>query len=195
MTDWQGGIRVNVFVSDGYLPEKMRGQKTEGYIHLADWYATFCAIAGVDPTDDRAAKAKLPPIDSMNMWPLISGGTTESPQKDVPASYYTLISSDYKIITGRVNQAGWTDLQYPNMTNPAKTVLDCGDAGCLFNIVQDPEECVNLAQKEPVTLKMMQQKLAKYQATYFNPNRGNAGPGACTTALNTYRGFWGPFLP
>ena len=30
MTDWQGGIRVNAFVSGGYLPEKMRGQKSEG---------------------------------------------------------------------------------------------------------------------------------------------------------------------
>ena len=72
-SDWQGGIRVNAFVSGGYLPEKMRGQKTDGYIHLTDWYATFCYLAGVDPTDEEAAKAKLPPIDSMNMWPLISG--------------------------------------------------------------------------------------------------------------------------
>jgi len=50
-SDWQGGIRVNAFVTGGYLPENMRGQKTEGYIHIADWYATFCALAGVDPTD------------------------------------------------------------------------------------------------------------------------------------------------
>ena len=66
-SDWQGGIRVNAFVTGGYLPENMRGQKTEGYIHIADWYATFCALASVDPTDKRAEKAKLPPIDSMNM--------------------------------------------------------------------------------------------------------------------------------
>ena len=36
LTDWQGGVRVNAFVSGGYLPEKIRGQKTDGYIHLAD---------------------------------------------------------------------------------------------------------------------------------------------------------------
>ena len=41
-TDWQGGVRVNAFVSGGYLPESMRGKKTEGYVHIADWYATFC---------------------------------------------------------------------------------------------------------------------------------------------------------
>ena len=71
-TDWQGGVRVNSFVSGGYLPKSMQGQKTEGYVHIADWYATFSALAGVDPTDKQAAKAKLPPIDSLNMWPLIS---------------------------------------------------------------------------------------------------------------------------
>ena len=47
----------------------------------------------------------------------------------------------------------------------------------------------------PEVLKSMQQKLAKYQATYFNPNRGNIWPGACDAALNKYNGFWGPFLP
>ena len=26
-------------------------EMTEGYIHIADWYAIFCALAGVDPTD------------------------------------------------------------------------------------------------------------------------------------------------
>ena len=71
MTDWQGGIRVNAFVSGGFLPAKMQGQKITGKIHLADWYATFCAIAGVNPTDERAAKAKLPPIDSMPEYVVI----------------------------------------------------------------------------------------------------------------------------
>ena len=198
VSDWQGGIRVNAFASGGYLPEKMRGQKTEGYIHLADWYATFCSIAGVDPTDERAAKAKLPPIDSMNMWPLISGETTTSPRQDIPASYNTLISGDYKILTETVPQAGWTGPQYPNQTNPAggiSTMEHCGDTGCLYNIMKDPEERDNLAEKEAETLKMMQAKLAKYQATYFNPDRGRAYPGACKTAVDTYGGFWGPFLP
>ena len=44
------------FVSGGFLPENMQGKKTDGYIHGADWYAMFCALAGVDPTDERAVK-------------------------------------------------------------------------------------------------------------------------------------------
>ena len=85
---------MNAFVSGGYLPEKIRGQKTDGCIHIADWYSTFCALVGVDPTDEKAAKAKLPPIDSLNMWPLISGQSNTSPRTDIPLTYNTLISND-----------------------------------------------------------------------------------------------------
>ena len=198
VSDWQGGIRVNAFVSGGFLPQAMRGKKTDGYIHLADWYATFCALAGVDPTDERAAKANLPPIDSMNMWPLISGQNTTSPRMDVPASNMTLISGDYKILTGNVEQAGWTGPQYPNLTNPnggIKASEKCGDTGCLYNIKTDPEERMNLATQMPDMLGKMRAALRGYQKGHFNPDRGSMWPGACDTALNQYGGFWGPFLP
>ena len=197
MSDWQGGIRVNGFVSGGYLPKKMKGQKTDGYIHIADWYATFCYLAGIDPTDERAAEAKLPPIDSLNMWPMISGQNMTSPRVDIPASFNTLISGDYKILQGDVQQAGWTGPQYPNLTNPnggIRTVEHCGDGGCLYNIKEDPEERVNLASTMPGVLKTMQQKLAKYQATYFNTTRGAPSRIACQTAMDKYKGFWGPFI-
>ena len=196
ISDWQGGVRVNAFVSGGYLPEKMRGQKTEQYIHIADWFATFCYLANVDPTDERAAKANLPPVDSLNMWPLISGQNTTSPRVDIPISNMTLISGPYKILTGKVPQAGWTGPHYPNTSHPAGITIrqDC-DTGCLYNIMKDPEERNNLAEKEAQILKEMQQKLAKYQATYFNPDRGNQWPEACVDALGKYEGFWGPFVP
>ena len=197
MTDWQGGIRVNAFVSGGFLPEKMRGQKTDGYIHLADWYGSFCYLANVDPRDERAEKAKLPPVDSLNMWPLISGENSTSPRVDVPASINTLISGSYKILLGKVPQAGWTGPHYPNLTNPhggIETAEECGDDGCLYNIMDDPEERVNLAARMPEVLKNMQNKLSNYISGYFNPDRGKAWPGACKAAID-YGNFWGPFLP
>ena len=200
LTDWQGGIRVNAFVSGGYLPEKMRGQKTQEYIHIADWYATFCALAGVDPTDRVAAKANLPPVDSLNAWPLISGENATSARNEIPISYCnnTLISGDYKILTGEMLQAGWTGPKFPNSTSPHGGILqvkDCGDDGCLYDIRKDPEERQDLAKTMPDVLKQMQQRLEKQRATYFNPNRGTVWPGACDVALNKYSGFWGPFLP
>ena len=41
MSNWEGGIRVNGFVSGGYLPEKVRGTKLDALISISDWYATF----------------------------------------------------------------------------------------------------------------------------------------------------------
>ena len=162
---------------------------------MTDWYATFCYLAGVDPTDEEAAKAKLPPIDSMNMWPLISGQNSTSPRTDIPASHNTLISGDYKIITGRNRFSIYTGPQSPNKTTKAYDIpFDCKD-GCLFNIKQDPYEYNDLVKSMPDMLKTMQKKLQVYQATYFNPDRGSDSPEACDTALNKYGGFWGPFLP
>ena len=192
-TDWQGGLRVNAFVSGGYLPENRRGQKTEGYIHIADWYSTFCSLAGVDPTDEQAAATNLPPIDSLNMWPLISGENLTSPRVDIPVTNKTLISGDYKIITGRVANAGWTGPHYPNSSHPVDAVVDCGD-GCLYNIKEDPLEHINLATELPDVLKKMQAKLAEYVSTRFNPDRGRVWPGACDAAVNNYGNYWGPFL-
>lgn len=198
MTDWQGGVRVNAFVSGGYLPINMRGQKTDEYIHIADWYSTLCFLAGIDPTDETAAKYNLPPIDSLNMWPLISGKNKTSPRVDIPVSNMTLISGDYKILTGTLNQACWTGPQSPNVTTPpevgVKIRQDCGMEGCLYNIKNDPEEYDNLALKLPDKLEEMQRKLSAYQKTYFNPDRGSFSTEACAAAVNKYGGFWGPYV-
>ena len=137
-SNFQGGIRVNAFVSGGYLP-----------------------------------------------------------RTDIPISYDTLISGDYKIITGDVEYGVWTGPQFPNTTTTSKQIhitAHCGD-GCSFDINEDPYEYENLATKRPDVLAQMQKKLQKYQSTYFNPDRGKTWPGACATALDKYGGFWGPFEP
>jgi len=40
----------------------------------------------------------------------------------------------------------------------------------------------------------MQQEVAKYQATYFNPQCGKQPPLGCETAMNKNKGFLGPFV-
>ena len=129
------------------------------------------------------------------MWPLISGQNATSPRTDIPITYESLISGDYKILTGNVHEAGWSGPVFPNNTNRRITTEEeCGDSGCLYNIRKDPLEYVNLAKTMPDMLRTMKAKLMKYQATHFEPDRGDEWPGACDTAINKYNGFWGPFL-
>ena len=71
--DYSGGTRVAAWVNGGLLPDTVRGGTVTALIHMADWYATFCRLAGADPVDTVAAQHNLPPIDSMDMWPLLSG--------------------------------------------------------------------------------------------------------------------------
>ena len=76
-------MRVAAFVSGGVLPAQVRGTRRGGFVHVADLYATFGALAGYDVSDQVAAEAGLPPSDSMNMWPFLAGDS-ESPRLEVP---------------------------------------------------------------------------------------------------------------
>jgi len=80
---WEGGVRVNAFISGGFVTPAVRGTVAEGLVAVEDWLATFCALAGVDPTDKRAAAAGLPPIDSLDQWPYLSGSNKTSPRTEV----------------------------------------------------------------------------------------------------------------
>ena len=72
-SDFEGGVRVRAFVNGGYLPSAMRGSQVKALMSVADFWATFAGLAGVDTTDQKASRNGLPPIDSIDMWPVISG--------------------------------------------------------------------------------------------------------------------------
>lgn len=66
-SNWEGGIRVNAFVSGGALPGPAVGTRRDGLTAVWDWYATMAEAAGItDIFDQRAAKAGLPPVDSIS---------------------------------------------------------------------------------------------------------------------------------
>lgn len=107
-SNWQGGIRVNSWVSGGALPAAMRGKKLEGLTCVWDIYATFAHLAGADPTDHSAAAAGLPPIDSVNLWPYLSGQSMTSPRTIVPIGS-TTCEGGFK--EGCINNWGWGDVK------------------------------------------------------------------------------------
>jgi arylsulfatase B len=72
-SNFEGGVRVNAFVSGGYVPVPRRGVKLRGLATLWDFYTTFAALASVSSTDARARAAGLPPVDGVNLWPWLAG--------------------------------------------------------------------------------------------------------------------------
>eukprot|EP01083_Nonionella_stella_P220597 789070_1 len=146
-SNFEGGIRLMAMVSGGYLPIDRRDKRLNGTIHMADIYATLCSIVGIDPTDHRAEKVGLPPIDSINMWPFIIGETDVSPRNEFLISSENdgggLIMGDYKILFGTQQPAFWTTYDSPNGTKGQPQNISCGNVtngGCLFNIKIDPTE-------------------------------------------------------
>lgn len=101
-SDFQGGVRTAAFVAGGLLPAAVRGTVLHEPIHVTDWYSTFCSLAGVSADD---AAPGVPPVDAMDMWPLLTGAVRASPRTEVPLSSYSIIVGRYKL----VNKSAFTD--------------------------------------------------------------------------------------
>eukprot|EP00755_Sulcionema_specki_P037438 Sspe_Gene.22930::Locus_8817_Transcript_1_1_Confidence_1.000_Length_1687::g.22930::m.22930 len=203
MSDWEGGIRVNAFVSGGYLPAKQRGKTYEGLVHIADWYTTFCHLAGADPEDHAAAAAGLPPVDGINQWEVLSGASNATVRDEIHISDQCLIKGRYKLIVGEMTQTGWTGPQYPNNTGlqptyPALVPIgswkyNCND-GCLFDIFADPTEHNDLAPEQLLLVRKLRARLDELNGGNYDPDRGTSNSTACAVAENKYGGFYGPFI-
>lgn len=172
---------------------------------IADWYSTFCHLAGIDPTDKRAEKAGLPPIDSLNMWPMISGQNSTSPRTQIHVDNYTLIDGDYKLFNGTILQfASWGGSIFPNATSNGSlqaTELNCKDRACLFNIEQDPTEHVNIIDENVDIAQRMNERLIELNKGYYQndevgisqcPSHLTDQSCQCWAAQNLWNGYWGP---
>jgi arylsulfatase I/J len=149
------------------------GTAARAFVAIEDWYVTFCGLAGVDPTDARAAAAGLPPVDGIDLWPVLSGANKTSGRRlqflgstdNTPDKGNTIVQGviravdGYKLILGDANPSFWQGPTYPNSSAAGNfTHLACGDPdaggaaygpGCLFNILSDPYETNDLAATYP----------------------------------------------
>jgi len=202
-SNWEGGIRVNAFVSGGFVPEAVRGTKQEAFIGVEDWYATFCALAGVEASDKVAVDSGLPDIDGHNQWPLLSGQNTTSPRTQVwigedlgnETTVQGIIIPPYKLLTGAVPMGFWQGPIYPNITGGTTAPpTQCADAGCLFNIIEDPTEHFDIRAKNPEIAQKLLAVLQEVRKTVFNPARGEPTNAYCKYDKDHYKGFLGPFV-
>ena len=107
-SQWEGGVRTVAAVSGGFVPQKQRGTKFHGVMHIADWYATLCSIAGVDHFDHAAAEAnnvfdvslpQIPQVSSRSQWQHILDGSNGRADA-LHLSTSSLLRWPYKLLTG-----------------------------------------------------------------------------------------------
>jgi arylsulfatase I/J len=205
---FEGGIRAAAFISGGLIPNHLRGTANSGMIHIADWYATFCGLAGVDPTDTLAAASGLPPIDSIDMWPFLIGQVHASPRQAIPFSSHCFMQDDWKLILAPTAPDFWQGPNFPNASSSslseegsARGQYQCAN-GCLYDVVSDPTEQVNAYDQQPLVVARMKKSLNDLQKTFFQNNDRfendcPAGTGnqhcACWMAKNHHGGFLGPY--
>lgn len=193
---FEGGIRVNAFASGGFLPPAVRGTRLDGMIHIADWYGTFCLLAGVDPTDTWAAQSGLPPVDSLNVWPLVSGQNLTSPRTSILVRNDLLVTTRWKYATGKLIEAERGGPQYPNASTSKDSIddhnLQCPSTGCLFDLSTDLTESEEVSAKYPDVVTELAAEMKRQAATIWSQPHGN-DPACVTTAKNLYGGYYGPW--
>ena len=210
---WEGGVRVAAFVAGGWLPQAVRGTKLGGYAHIADWYGTFARLGGADPTDSAAAAAGLPPVDSVDLWPMLSGANTTSPRTEMALvvdfaefknrhnlSNSVLISGKWKLLEGVQTQTYYQGPAFPNASSPPYGVLTdtsllhlCRPA-CLYDILDDPTEQHNVAAKHLEVVATLRARLAALRPTKFQPESDKQEL-SCQAQVEKNGDFYGPWLP
>jgi arylsulfatase A-like enzyme len=197
-SNFEGGIRVNAFASGGYLPKKARGTIENQPIHIADWYGTFCKLAGVNPFDKSAAASGLPPVDSVNVWPLLSGNTGTSPRQSWLVQPGLYMSGEWKYAAGgsKMIESNWGGPVYPNASTANDPIdkysFECPPQGCLYNVINDIEERNEVSALYPDVVRRLKQEMEEAEKSVWSAAH-RIDPECNEAAHKLYGGFYGPW--
>ena len=202
-TYFEGGVRSLAFANGGLLPDSVRGMSTQGFIHVADWYSTFCKLAGVDPDDSGTGKF---PVDGLDVWPIVTGERETTLHDEIVLGFNysgggSIISGNYKLIVGpqgkNCDHVMWSPLDYPCQDGP---IGDNCDPNCLYDIVNDPQEKHDLSKDKPDIMKKMMDRYNKYSKEprdmqdqgYHSDGEVPTNPDVCQYMKN-HGGYWQPW--
>lgn len=176
-SNWEGGTRIPSFVTGGILPSKQIGKVHDGLIHIVDWHATICELAGVNPTS--LEPNAVSPLDGMSAWSWISGQTENSKRTRMVYDHRMFLNASkpngqgcylignrcasgairqdgWKLVVGPEHQNSWFGWFSPNIslpfnkTSPVMTDSNCVPPNpCLFNLNQSMTEHEDVAGQNP----------------------------------------------
>lgn len=209
---FEGGVRVAAMWAGGYLPPASRGTTSHALVSVADYYATFCGLAGGAPgdcaADALAARGGLPPVDSRSAWDaVVNGGPPIRDELPIDASVLLAVNGSkwWKLFTNpHVVGAGRTGPVFPNASSPDPEgpTMQCKKGGCLFDVMADPSETQDVASQFPEVVASMGARLGVLAQSFFsNSDAGGAdvcptgtrGDCLCWAAENLWGNFVGPF--
>ncbi len=130
---YEGGVRVPAFVN---WPGRLKSAVVNEPVHMVDIMPTLLALAGATVSDDH-------PFDGKNIWATLAEGKP-SPHEE--------ILLNVEAIRGAVRKGPWKLVRMA--TFPGKTEL--------FNLVDDPEEKTNLADRYPEVVRELNARLVAY---------------------------------
>jgi len=196
---WEGGTRVTAFLAGGFLPQQLRGTSSgDKLVHVADWYATISVLAGADPTNSVEIDGEVRPVDSVNVWPMLTEANLTHPRPITPTSEAGIINVVTDGVTGETkwfklvtlagqsvyysqdaNQTDGSDTclaaRQPDPPQPGRTdpiVNGCpvcnATSPCVYEIIADPGEKKNVAAGHPDMVAKLAPILEMYNDYYVS---------------------------
>lgn len=195
LDSWDGGTRSTAFVAGGFVPAALRGTRSGAkLVHVADWYATFSVLAGVDPSNPVDFNGTIHDIDGVNVWPMLTGVNTTQPRLLTPTTEVGIIEATPERFWKLIVLAGQSVYYTQNNTQTAGTdpclaasqpppaqpgrgssfVYGNGQGcpvcnisqPCLYDVLADPSETTNVAVQHPDVVARLLPPLAESNQQY-----------------------------
>jgi len=158
-TSYEGGTRLPFIVNwPGVVPN---GKKSNALFSHIDLMASLATLIGVAIPDDKE-------LDSVDNLETMLGQKEKSRpyvlQQGAGEDYYGLRMEDWKLIPA-TNPPPFAVMKHNTRKNPITTPMPEKHTNYLFNLVEDPSEKTNLAEKYPEKVKELTDLLERIKAS------------------------------
>ena len=181
--------------ADIYPRASVQTRRNHSYSRLV-WYVDKTWRR--NPVDEWASASGLPQVDSVDVWPMISGVNTTSPRETILVNEYLLIHKKWKYVAPNrtMIEAARGGPRYPNATTATDPIdahnFKCPPSGCLFDLENDVIEQHEVSAQYPDIVKQMQTLMAEQVKGIWSTTHTD-DPACKQAAADIYGGFYGPW--